>query len=172
MKIWVSPLSQVHDVAARERPARLVSLLSPGDIFPQVEGIDEARAHRVAAHDVREETPGLTAPDGEHVDGLISFLEAWSPEETLVVHCWAGVSRSTATAFIAACLHNPQADEADIARAIRAASPTAWPNTRIVAFADEALQRKGRMRAAIAAIGAPAPTIEADPFSIPSKFGE
>ncbi|MEO1014337.1 MAG: hypothetical protein AAFX08_04030 [Pseudomonadota bacterium] len=172
MKIWVSPLSQVHDVAAREKPARLVSLLSPGDVFPQVEGLDDPHAHRIAAHDVREETPGLTAPHGDHVTGLISFLEGWSPAETLVVHCWAGVSRSTATAFIAACLHNPQADETEIAQAIRAASPTASPNTRIVEFADEALGRRGRMRAAVDAIGAPEPTIEAVPFSIPSRFGE
>ncbi|MBI1393590.1 MAG: protein tyrosine phosphatase [Alphaproteobacteria bacterium] len=170
MRIWVTPLSKVHDVAARAKPARLVSLLSPGDVFPTVNGIGAGEAHCIAAHDVREETLGMAAPMQDHVRGLIAFLEAWSPDETLVVHCWAGVSRSTASAFIAACLHNPEADELAIARAIREASPTAWPNTRIVGFADDLLGRGGRMRAAIDAIGDGAPTIEAEPFSIPSRF--
>jgi hypothetical protein len=59
----------------------------------------------------------------------------------------------------------------EIASALRAASPTAWPNTRIVAFADELLARKGRMSEAIEAIGPGAPALEAEPFAIPARFG-
>jgi predicted protein tyrosine phosphatase len=70
-----------------------------------------------------------------------------------VVHCWAGISRSTAAAFVVACTLNPERDERDIAWAIRRASPTATPNIRIVALADEMLEREGRMVAAIEAIG-------------------
>ena len=170
MRIWVTPLSRVHAVAAEAKPARLVSLLSPGDVFPDVAGVPDAARHRIAAHDVREEEAGMTAPGGDHVRGRIDFLRDWSPEDTLVVHCWAGVSRSTATAFIAACLHNPEADEAAIAGVIRETSPTAWPNTRIVSFADEILGRGGRMLDAVECLDPPAPTIEAEPFSIPARF--
>ena len=60
----------------------------------------------------------------------------------MLIHCFAGVSRSTAAAFIAACALAPNRDEATIARALRAASPTATPNARLVALADAALGRR------------------------------
>src|SRR5262249_38174958 len=71
----------------------------------------------------------------------------------LVVHCYAGISRSTAGAYVAACALNPRRDELAIARQLRRASATATPNSRFVALADRMLCREGRMVAAIDAIG-------------------
>lgn len=170
MKIWVSPLSEVHNVAARERPGGVISLLSPGSEFPAIADYADEQHHRVEIHDIREEINGWTAPTAEHVGGVIAYLKRWRPETPLLIHCWAGISRSTATAFVAACMHNPAADEGEIARALRRASPTAWPNTRIVALADEMLSRNGRMAKAIEAIGAGALAEEAEPFYIPARF--
>ncbi|SNT75929.1 Predicted protein tyrosine phosphatase [Amphiplicatus metriothermophilus] len=167
----MSSLAKVHEMVAAAQPARVVSLLSPEDSFPVLGGYDDGRHHRIGVHDIREPMDGLVAPDGDHVRALIGFLEGWRPEAPLLVHCWAGVSRSTATAFIAACLHNPDTDEHEIAMTLRAASPTAWPNARIVAFADELLARKGRMIEAVEAIGPGAPALEAEPFAIPARFG-
>ncbi len=130
-----------------------------------------ARHHRVHLHDIREPLDGHVTPSGDHVRGLVEFLKGWRNDEPLLVHCWAGISRSTATAFIAACLHNPQTDEREIALGLRAASPTAFPNTRIVAFADELLNRGGRMTAAVEAMGESDFAEEAAPFSIPSVYG-
>jgi predicted protein tyrosine phosphatase len=84
----------------------------------------------------------------------------------MVIHCFAGVSRSTAAAFIAACALNPTRDEAEIAAAIRAASRTATPNARLVALADAALGRDGRMSKAVAAIGRGEICEEGIPFSL------
>ena len=64
---------------------------------------------------------------------------AWDRAAPLLIHCFAGVSRSTAAAFIAACALSPRRDEGEIARALRAASPTATPNARLVALADATL---------------------------------
>ncbi|MEQ8936717.1 MAG: hypothetical protein RIE56_13085, partial [Amphiplicatus sp.] len=64
-----------------------------------------------------------------------------------------------------------QADEHEIALGLRAASPTAFPNTRIIAFADDLLNRGGRMTAAIEAMGEGDFAEEAAPFSIPSIYG-
>ena len=84
----------------------------------------------------------------------------------MVIHCWAGISRSTAAAFTTVCALNPKRDEHDIAQAIRVASPTAQPNARIVRFADELLGRNGRMVEAVRAITPSVPAIEAQPFRI------
>lgn len=168
MKIHVCGLSHVHDLVAAHGPARIVSLLAPGDPFPAVEGFGDDVHHRVAIDDIRYEDPDLTPPAEAHVAGLIAFLETWDPRTPLLSHCWAGISRSTATAFIAACLHNPEADEQAIADAIREASPTAYPNTRIVGFADDILGRGGRMVEAIDAMGRGEVAEIAEPFFIPS----
>jgi predicted protein tyrosine phosphatase len=83
-----------------------------------------------------------------------------------VFHCWAGVSRSTAAAYITACSLAPDRDEAEIAAALRLASPTATPNARFVALADDILGRQGRMVAAVHSIGRGADCIEGTPFML------
>ncbi len=95
---------------------------------------------------------------------MLAFVRAWDRAEPMVIHCFAGVSRSTAAAFIAACALKPERDEFAIARAIREASPTATPNARLVALADEALGRKGRMNDAIVRIGRGEECFEGTPF--------
>jgi hypothetical protein len=84
---------------------------------------------------------------------LVTFLDRWDRKQPLVIHCFAGISRSTAAAFISACALSPKSDEAAIAMRLRSASRTASPNPRLVALADDFLGRHGRMKAAIAKIG-------------------
>ena len=84
----------------------------------------------------------------------------------MVVHCWAGISRSTAAAFAALCAINPGVDEELIARRLREASPTAYPNRLMIRLADAALGRRGRMVEAIEGIGRGVVALEAVPFSL------
>ena len=69
---------------------------------------------------------------------LIDFVRGWDRATPLVVHCYAGISRSTAGAFVDGLRAQSRPQRAAIARAIRAASPTATPNARIVSIADRA----------------------------------
>ena len=170
MKIWVSSLALAPSIAATSGASRAVSLLSPGDLFPDFNHLDTEDHHRVALHDIVEPLDGHVTRARRHVEDLVEFLGEWNPEKTLLVHCWAGISRSTATAFIAACLHNPDVDERVVATALRDASPTAYPNARIVGFADDILGRGGRMRAAVASIGRGVVALEAEPFHIPARY--
>lgn len=171
MTIWVSSLYEAPHVARRVKPRRAVSLLSPEDPFPSLPGVEGERHHRVHIHDITDELDGLVRPAHAHVEAIVRFLGEHGPEDTLLIHCWAGISRSTATAFIAACLHNPRTDEAEIAGALRLASPTAFPNRRIVALADDILGRRGRMAAALGAMGPGLIAEEAEPFSMPTRMG-
>ena len=88
------------------------------------------------------------------------------PRRAIVVHCYAGISRSTAGAFITACALNPERDERTIARLIRDASPTAQPNLRLVALADNLLGRKGRMVKAVDTLGPALSAYEGVPFRL------
>jgi predicted protein tyrosine phosphatase len=172
MKIVVSPLRRVAEVVALHQPCALISLLDPATPFPAA-AHPVARHLRVEVHDITDPEPGWTHPEQRHMREILDFLEAWSPSTApLLVHCYAGISRSTATAFTAACLHNPGADEEALALALREASPTATPNRRLVALADAELGRGGRMVRAIEAIGKGEPTAilwEAEPFHLPSR---
>ena len=82
------------------------------------------------------------------------------------MHCYAGISRSTAAAFVSVCALNPASDEQAVAAALRRASPTATPNIRIVALADYLLVRSGRMVRAVEAIGPGMVVPEAQPFRL------
>jgi predicted protein tyrosine phosphatase len=151
MAIIVCSLSRVPHIARERKPNRIVSLLDPDSLFPRGHGV--ADHLQLAMHDINNDEPGWNAATVKQVEELIGFVERWDQAAPILIHCYAGISRSSATAFVTACVHNPGADEEQIALALRSASRAAWPNTRIVALADAALGRGGRMTRAIEAIG-------------------
>lgn len=120
----------------------------------------------ISMDDITAEAHGFVAPSRDHVHRVLEFVKAWDRSAPLVVHCYAGISRSTASAFAAACLVNPHRSESLIARQIRDASPSAYPNRLIVSLADDLLGRKGRMLRALDEIGPGDMAIEGRPFRV------
>jgi predicted protein tyrosine phosphatase len=121
---------------------------------------------KVSMDDITEEMDGFVAPSAAHIDQVLNFVRGWDRNAPLVVHCYAGISRSTASAFATVCALNPNRDEIEIAKKIRAASPIASPNRRIVSLADRALGRNGRMLRALDEMGPGAMMVEGRPFVI------
>ena len=126
----------------------------------------EANHLRVSMDDITEQMDGFVAPSDSHIEQVLNFVRSWNRSAPLVVHCYAGISRSTASAFAAACMLNPHRDEISIARQIRAASPIAQPNRLIVSLADKALGREGRMLRALDEMGPGNMMIEGRPFRV------
>ncbi len=172
MTIIVCPLSRAPYISRKQSPSRAVSLLDRDTAFPEL-GMGE-RHLQLDVHDIESEIEGMDACCDTRMGRIIEFVRGWDRNAPILIHCWAGISRSTATAYITACVHNPGADERAIAEALRDASPTATPNRRFVALADQALGRNGRMSAAIEAIGPGYPRWpdikEAEPFTLQSRF--
>src|SRR5258707_4207179 len=121
---------------------------------------------KVQVDDITEELDGFVAPSDRHIEQVLNFVRGWDRNAPLVVHCYAGISRSTASAFAAACMLNPHRDELSIARQIRAASPIAQPNRLIVSLADKLLGREGRMLRALDEMGPGSMTVEGRPFRV------
>jgi predicted protein tyrosine phosphatase len=164
--IHVCSLARI-DAAVRETGARsMISLLQAGTTMVRPVDILLERHLFLAMSDIVEPMDGHVIPDGAHIETLLAFARAWDRGEPLLIHCFAGVSRSTAAAFITACALNPSRNEGEIANAIRAVSPTATPNARLVALADTILARQGRMTKAVAAIGRGVFCEEGVPFSL------
>jgi predicted protein tyrosine phosphatase len=146
--------------------SHLISLLKDGTPVERPESIPVERHLYLGIDDIIEPMDGLITPAEEHVQTLLSFVETWDQRQPLVVHCFAGISRSTAAAFISLCAVRPERAEIDIATRLRAASSIATPNILLVGLADRMLNRRGRMVAAITSIGRGESAFENVPFSL------
>jgi predicted protein tyrosine phosphatase len=162
-------------------PERIVSLLDPDYAFPETGPAYFNRHLRLCFNDIHTSTQGQVLPTAKHIDDLLTFISLWSRKSPILIHCRAGIGRSTAVAFITACLHNPNADELEIASVLRRASPLARPNETLIQLADAAMNKNGRMSKAIAETGRNLSWIEVIehlknhdegvPFEISASFG-
>jgi predicted protein tyrosine phosphatase len=162
--IYVCPLSRLAETVHAAKAKRLVSLLSAGTAVERPGAVRPEHHLHLTLHDLAAEQDGMTPPGRLHVESLLEFARSWDRSDPLVIHCYAGISRSTAAAYIVAAALNPQREEAELASALRALSPSATPNSRLIEIADEILGRAGRMTAAIKAIGRGADAFEGTPF--------
>ncbi|HEY7475560.1 MAG TPA: hypothetical protein VH679_11145 [Vicinamibacterales bacterium] len=156
----------------QHRPVRVISLLDPDYGFPDLGPAYEGRHLRLQFHDVHVAGDREIAPAAEHVESLLEFVGDAQPGDSVLIHCRAGISRSTAAAFIVACFFNPDVPEIDLAQALRRAAPHARPNEVLVALADAALARDGRMIDAIEITGRDlvwTAAAENDAFEMPMK---
>jgi predicted protein tyrosine phosphatase len=164
--IHVCSLAHLHRTVEECRASHIVTLLRDLHLVQRPAVVAEANHLMLGMDDIPEPVDGYVAPCEDHVSKLIDFVRGWDRSAPLVVHCYAGISRSTAGAFVAACALNPGRDEFRIAQALRRLSDTACPNRRIVSIADQILGRQGRMIEAINGIGPGAMAYEAKPFRL------
>jgi predicted protein tyrosine phosphatase len=164
--IYVCSLNHLPATVEMTGARHVVTVMGKLDRVTRPAAIAPDNHLMIAMDDVTEAAEGFAAPRGDHVERIIGFVRRWDRAAPLVIHCFAGISRSTASAFTAACAINPRRDEAEIAWRMRAASPTAAPNRLIVQLADGLLGRNGRMLAALDAIGPPVMAIEGEPFRV------
>lgn len=164
--IHVCSLARLHDTVAETRARHVVTLIKDISLVRRPESVVAENHLLLDMDDIVTEIAGYVPPNAGHVGQLLDFVARWKREAPIVVHCYAGISRSTAGAFITACALNPGRDEMTIARTIRDASPTAIPNMRLVMLADTALGRNGRMVEAVRAIGPGLSAFEGVPFRL------
>jgi predicted protein tyrosine phosphatase len=106
------------------------------------------RLHVAYFHDIRAEEPGRRAPVEDDLRRILNFAADLQPEASVLIHCWAGISRSTAVAFAILCQSTGPGREIDCIECLLAIRPQAFPNALIVELADRILERKGAMRQA------------------------
>jgi predicted protein tyrosine phosphatase len=124
----------------------VVSILDPGwPDPPELQAFAAGRHLTLRFHDVIDASPESIAPESGDIERLLAFGRDLANDRAqhLLVHCHAGVSRSTAAAILllAQRYADRPADEAvlEIARL----RPRAWPNLRILELGDAALGRGG-----------------------------
>lgn len=149
--IYVCSLEAMPGIVARHAPSHLVSLLAPENMVETPSGVRPDNHLKLGLHDITEPFLDYTAPAAGHIESLLSFGAAWDRAAPLVVHCHAGVSRSTAAALILLCQRNAGREQ-EAALELRERAPHAMPNRRMIALADRAMALEGRLVAAVAAL--------------------
>lgn len=160
----VTPLSCLALMAEKHQPRDMITLINAGTPVSRPSMICEARHLRLYFNDINEKRARLVAPAAEHAAALLRFVHSWKQTAPLLIHCYMGISRSTAAAFITACALNPAMDEKLLGARLREKAPSATPNARLVSLADQQLERAGRMNEAIKHIGRGCDAAEGTPF--------
>jgi predicted protein tyrosine phosphatase len=164
--IHVCSLAALHGTVKAIGASHVLTVMANVDQVQRPESVLPANHLKVQMDDITEAMDGFVAPSDLHIEQVLNFVRGWDRNAPLVVHCYAGISRSTASAFAAACALNPHRDEIAIARQIRAASAIASPNRLIVSLADKALGREGRMLRALDEMGPGSMMVEGRPFRV------
>ena len=163
--IYVCPLSRLAETVAQSGARHVVTLINRETAVARPPDVMADDHLFVGVHDICEPADGMICPGNEHVAEVLDFFRRWDRRSPVVVHCFAGISRSTAAAFSGFCALRPDLAEAEIAARLRRRSPEATPNARIVAVADAMLGRDGRMVAAVERIGRGADAMEGTIFA-------
>jgi predicted protein tyrosine phosphatase len=133
----------------------VLSILDPG--WPEPEALGAFDVHRrleLRFHDVIEAGPGWIAPERLDVEQLLSFGRDLTESRGthLLVHCHAGVSRSTAAATLILAQARPDRPAEEVLQAVVRQRSHAWPNLRILELGDALLDRRGEIVDAARAI--------------------
>jgi predicted protein tyrosine phosphatase len=166
--LYVCPLSGLSGVAADLDRFDLLTLLSPDHGRDDHRALGCDRHLELSFHDITETRPGFVAPDRAIMQAILDFARA-ARGRKLLIHCWAGISRSSASAYAIACDRNP-GFEREIANELRRRAPSVTPNHLMVSLADDLLDRSGRMTEAIHSIGRGADAFEGEPYRLPLSW--
>jgi predicted protein tyrosine phosphatase len=141
----------------------VLSIMDPG--WPEPEALRSFDVHRrlkLRFHDVIDPSPGWIAPERWDVELLLAFgrnlgtVQSGTGEEArdphLLVHCHAGVSRSTAAAILLLAQRDPVMPAEDAVLEVVRRRPQAWPNLRMIEFGDDLLGRDGEIVSAVVAL--------------------
>lgn len=165
-RITVVPMRLMPEYAARLGAGGIISVINAHLMPATPPGFDPNLHLKLAMSDAAAKDVAGRDAMARQIGRLIDFAKIWDRRGPLVVHCFSGLNRSPAAAFIVLCALNPETPEPLIALLLRQASDTAAPHRQMVAVADTMLGRHGRMTGALDVIGPGVPTAEAKPFTL------
>ena len=133
----------------------VLSILDPAYPVPEAFGqYGEHQRLELRFDDVVDDRPGVEPPHRQHVQHILAFGRtlADEPNPSLLVHCHAGISRSTAAMALILAQAMPEIPAHDVIAMVHDIREKAWPNLRIIEFGDELLGRGGSLVAAATAL--------------------
>lgn len=143
-ELTVCGKGQVRKVVKRFAATHLLSLVDPDDRVPTPHRIARENHLSVRFDDV--ESPALAhAPTLADIEKVVAWVDRLPENARLVIHCTAGVSRSTAIAFALLCRGMDIEAARDRLLVIR---PQASPNALVTMLLDQMFDMGGALHAA------------------------
>ena len=105
--IHVCSLAALPETVKATGASHIMSVMAKVDQVQRPASVLEINHLRVQVDDITEHMDGFVAPCETHIEQILNFVRGWDRSAPMVVHCYAGISRSTASAFAAACMLNP-----------------------------------------------------------------
>lgn len=140
---FVCGIGELH-AAPLKTARRVISILDP--VAPKPPELANLRSTVLTLRfdDVIVAGEPYRAPARADIERLLAFDREHQPGDALVIHCHAGISRSTAAFAILLAARRP-GTEAQVFAELRAVRPRAWPNSLMIALADDILGTRGRL---------------------------
>lgn len=132
--------------------SHIVSILDPEDVAPtQLSAFDARTLCVMRFHDIIESNEHLVVPNSDHIQKLLAFglTIDFSVMPHILVHCFAGLSRSTAAALLLIAQSEPNLTADQLTDQLQLLAPDAWPNPRMVRIGDSLLGRNGTLLSAV-----------------------
>ena len=158
--IVVCSLSDFKSVCESVKPSHAISVIDPGFEPATPEGVSN---HLKLGFDdivsINDHGPLYRLPGQENkntevlfnednAQSINSFVNSWNPDQSIVIHCWCGVSRSMATATYIMCRLDSSSLDRNI-RYIRSIAPHANPNKLMISFFEKILNKQGKISSAL-----------------------
>jgi predicted protein tyrosine phosphatase len=131
--------------------SHVLSILDPDWPIPEaLDNLGKPTRLELRFHDVIQQYgTDVTVPQRHHVAKLLAFGRDLLAEPTgdahLLVHCHAGISRSTASVALILAQALPDISAKRILGEVLRIRPQAWPNLRIIEMGDAQLDRRGEL---------------------------
>ncbi len=130
--------------------SHVLSILDPATPVPEAFGtFGEHEKLELRFDDIIDTTPGLQVPQPQDVERILAFgrdlLAEPRPTAHLLVHCHAGISRSTASMALIIAQALADQSAATILGMVHGIREKAWPNLRIIEIGDAMLGRGGSL---------------------------
>jgi len=152
--IIVCSLNDLNAVCNSLKPKNLISVIDPGyepETPSGVEnhlklGFDDILEVRRDNYIFRKNIGEISQipPNKDHVKSIVNFTDDLNSKDTIVIHCWCGVSRSMATATYLLCKEDLNNIERNV-RYIRSIAPHANPNRLLINLFEKFLDIKNEI---------------------------
>ena len=141
MFITISRKADVYNVANDHKITHILSTLDPGDTIKAPTYIKD---HLLYNFDDIEISQSTYSPKPEHVAEILEWSHNLTHDDRLLVHCWAGISRSTALG-LAIWVQKHGKDYEAARKWLLETRPIACPNRLIAGYADQILNCDGKL---------------------------
>tara|TARA_B100001057_G_scaffold19525_1_gene18085 strand:- start:72956 stop:73462 length:507 start_codon:yes stop_codon:yes gene_type:complete len=142
MKIHNTPLNSALKVIKKEQIKKIISIYSPNNSFPLFPEVKATNILRLCFNDIDHSRDNLKPVSQRDIRKILKFAMGSHQNTDILIHCYAGVSRSIAISIIIYFMHNRNIRPSDLYSLIMKKAPFANPNKLVLKQAGRVLKEE------------------------------